>query len=369
MAKDYYGILGVEKKATKEDIKKAFRTLAHKYHPDKKGGDEAKFKEASEAYSVLSDEKKRAEYDAYGRVFSGSGGPGVEFDGFDMEDLFRGFSAQGGSAFGGDVNIDDLFGGFADIFGGGRRSPRGRDISIDIEIPFKEGVFGTVRKVLLTKDATCSRCQGTGAEPKTGTKTCETCNGKGQIVESRRSPFGVFQSVSTCAKCRGRRVVPEKPCTQCRGAGVERREEEITVSVPAGIESGQVIRMAALGEAITNGASGDLYVKVHVRAHPRFRKEGHNLVTDLPIKITDALTGAEYPLETLDGVTTVTVPPLRAADEILRMKGKGVPMDHSSHAGQGARRGDLLIRVRVEFPQKLSREAKELLKKLKEEGI
>lgn len=364
MAKDYYAILGIDKKATKDDVKKAFRKLAHKYHPDKKGGDEAKFKEASEAYTILSDDKRRAEYDAYGRVFSGGPSSGNGPEGFDFSQ-FGGF----GGAEGFDVNIDDLFGGFADIFGRGtsRGRPRGRDISIDIEVPFKEGIFGTTRKVLITKDATCTRCHGSGGEPNAGTKTCPTCNGKGQIVESRRSPFGVFQSVSTCKSCHGRGKVPEKLCRECRGAGTSRREEEIVVSVPAGIESGQVIRMSALGEAIAGGEAGDLYVKVHVRPHPRFRKEGFNLVTDLSIKVSDALTGADYPLDTLDGPTTVKVPPLRAADEILRMKGKGVPMDRS-YSGQ-SHRGDLLIRIKVEFPTKLSHTAKDILKKLKEEGI
>jgi molecular chaperone DnaJ len=364
MAKDYYSILGVDRKASKDDVKKAFRKLAHKYHPDKKGGDEAKFKEASEAYTVLSDDKKRAEFDAYGRVFSAGGGPASGGSGFNDFDFSQFAGAEGF-----DVNIDDLFGGFADIFGRGgtsRGHPRGRDISIDIEVPFKEGIFGTTRKVLITKDATCMHCQGGGGEPGTGTKTCGTCNGKGQIVESRRSPFGVFQSVSTCKTCHGRGKVPEKLCARCRGAGVLRREEEIAVSVPAGIDSGQVIRMSSLGEAIAGGQSGDLYVKIHVRPHARFRKEGFNLVTDLPIKVTDALTGADYPLDTLDGPTTVKVPPLRAADEILRMKGKGVPMDR--HSGQ-SHRGDLLIRIKVEFPTKLSHEARSILKKLKEEGI
>lgn len=357
MAKDYYSILGIDKKASKDDIKKAFRKLAHKYHPDKKGGDEAKFKEASEAYNVLSDDKKRAEYDSYGRVFSGAGGTGqggTGFEGFD----FSGFGGQGGF----DINIDDLFGGFSDIFGGGRQQRRGRDITIDIELPFKEAVFGTTRKVLVTKDSTCLKCQGSGAEPGTKTKTCPTCNGKGQVVESQRSPFGVFQSVRTCATCNGRRVVPENPCTECHGRGVEKREEEISISIPAGIDNGQVIRMSGMGEAFSGGSSGDLYVKIHVGVHPRFRKEGFNLVTDLPVKITDALIGAEYTLETLEGSISVKVPPLRTADEILRVKGKGVPME-------GGRRGDLLIRVKVEFPQKLSKEARKLLEKLKGEGI
>jgi molecular chaperone DnaJ len=360
MAKDYYSILGVDKKASKDDIKKAFRKLAHKYHPDKKGGDEAKFKEASEAYTVLSDEKKRAEYDAYGRVFAGGGGGGSSgFEGFDFSQF------TGGEGF--DINMEDLFGGFSDMFGGGRRTHRGRDISIDIELSFKESVFGLTRKVLVTKDSVCTQCQGSGGEPGTGTKTCDTCNGKGQVVEQRRSPFGVFQNVSTCPTCYGRRVIPEKACTLCRGVGVVNKQEELSVSIPPGIENGQMIRMAGVGEAIPGGATGDLYIKIHVTPHHRFRKEGFNLVTDLPVKITDALIGAEYKLETLDGFITVKVPPLRSTDEILRVKGKGVPLEHSP--GREAKRGDMLIRVKVEFPQKLSKKAKTILEDLKKEGI
>ena len=364
MSKDYYQTLGVDKKASKEDIKKAFRVLAHKYHPDKKGGDEAKFKEVSEAYSILSDDKKRAEYDSYGRVFSGAGG-GAGFaggpDGFGGNGFdFSQFSGANGAEF--DIDLNDIFGGFSDIFGGAGRTSRGRDISIDLELSFKESIFGLTRKVLITKDSTCSHCTGSGAEPNSKMKTCPTCNGKGQIVESRRSPFGTFSVASTCSTCRGRRTVPEKPCTTCRGLGVEKREEEITVVVPAGIDNGQVIRMGGLGEAIPGGGPGDLYVKVHVRTDKHFRKEGYNIVSDLPVKISDALLGGEYRIETLDGPTTVTVPPLRSTDEILRMKGKGVPMERG-------KRGDLLIRVKVEFPQKLSKEAKELLEKLKKEGI
>ncbi len=358
-SKDYYSLLGIDKKASKEDIKKAFRKLAHQYHPDKKGGDEAKFKEVSEAYSILSDDKKRAEYDAYGRVFTGSGaqstGGGSGFDGFD----FSQFAGANGAEF--DVDLNDIFSGFGDIFGG-RRQHRGRDISIDIELSFKESIFGLTRRVLIMKDSTCVRCAGSGAEPGTKTKTCPTCNGKGQIVESRRSPFGTFSVTSPCSACSGRRVVPEKPCKTCHGSGVERREEEIMVVIPPGIDNGQVIRMAGLGEAVSGGATGDLYVKVHVRQDSKFRKEGLNIVTDLPIKITDALMGSEYKLDTLDGPIAVKVPPLRSMDEILRMKGKGVPAERG-------KRGDLLIRVRVELPQKLSKEAKELLSELKNEGI
>lgn len=358
MSKDYYQILGVDKKASKDDIKKAFRTLAHKYHPDKKGGDEAKFKEASEAYSTLSDDKKRAEYDAYGRTFAGgASGAGFGGQGFD-------FSQFGGADF--DIDLNDIFGGFSDIFGGtGRGKPRGRDISIDIELSFREAVFGLTRKVLITKDSACSRCSGSGGEPGSAMKKCPTCNGKGQVVESRRSPFGTFSVSSTCPACKGKREVPEKPCTRCRGSGVERREEEITIVIPAGIENGQAIRMASMGEAASGGGNGDLYVKIHVLPDKKFRKEGFNIVMDLPVKVSDALTGASYEIETLDGMATIDVPALRSTEEILRMKGRGVP---ESGAGRG-RRGDLLIRVRLEFPHKLSREAKELIEKLKKEGI
>ena len=259
--------------------------------------------------------------------------------------------------------MDDIFGGFSDMFGGGR-TRRGRDISIDIELTFKESIFGVTRKVLVTKDSTCSRCSGNGAEPKSEMKTCPTCNGKGQVVEQRRSPFGVFQSVSVCSTCYGRKQVTEKPCTLCKGRGIENRQEELVVTIPAGIENGQMIRMSGGGEATAAGATGDLYIKVHVVPHQRFRKEGTNLVVELPVKITDALLGAEYTLETLEGNIQVKVPSLRSTDEILRVKGKGVPFDQS-----GNKRGDLLIRVKVEFPQKLSRSARNTLEDLKKEGI
>ena len=361
MSADYYQVLGVDKKASKDDVKKAFRTLAHKYHPDKKGGDEKKFKEISEAYAVLSDDKKRAEYDAYGRVFQGGGG-GAEQGGFGGFD-FSQFGGFGGQGF--EVNIDDLFGGFADIFGGGQRSgqKRGRDISIDIELTFKESVFGVERRVLLTKDSVCGHCTGTGGEPGTKTKTCPTCNGKGQIVESQRSPFGTFNVSRVCDTCHGKKTVPEKPCTTCHGSGVTRKEEEVVINVPAGIDNGAVMRHSGMGEAVTGGKTGDLYIKVHVAADKHFQKEGTTIITELSIKITDALLGADYTVETVDGPTTVTVPPLRTTDEILRLKNKGVPH------GTGGKRGDMLIKIKVELPHKLSRDAQELLKKLKSEGI
>lgn len=360
---DYYSVLGVAKNATQDDIKKAFRKLAHKHHPDKPGGDEKKFKEISEAYAVLSDEKRRAEYDAYGRVFSGgAGGSGGGFSGFDGFDFsqFGGFQQGGGF----EINLDDLFGGFSDMFGGQRRRAerRGRDISIDIQLAFRESIFGVERKILLTRDVACGRCTGSGAEPGTKMVSCTTCSGRGSIVESQRSPFGVFSVSRECPKCRGRKTIPEKNCTQCAGKGVERKEQEVAIVVPPGIEDGQVIRMGQMGEAISQGVPGDLYIKLHVVPDTRFRREGFHLITELPIKVTDALLGGTYTVETLDGPHTLSLEPLKNVDDVVRIKGKGVPDGRS-------KRGDLLVRIKVELPHKLSKEAAELLKKLKGEGI
>jgi molecular chaperone DnaJ len=362
MSKNYYNVLGVDKKASKDDIKKAFRKLAHTYHPDKKGGDEAKFKEVNEAYSVLGNGKKRAEYDAYGRVFSGAGGAGQGapgFEGFDFSNFAQGFGGQGGVEF----DLGDIFGGFGDIFGGGRqRERRGHDISIDLEIDFRDAVFGTEREIMLTKHSTCERCGGKGGEPQTEMKTCSTCNGQGQVRETRQSFIGTFSTVATCSTCHGRGKVPEKPCTKCNGEGVIRQQQKIKIAVPPGIENGEMIRMTGAGEALAGGTPGDLYVKVHVKKHATFRKEGANLLMDLNVKLTDALLGSTYNVETLDGMLAVKIPEGVSHGELLRIKGRGVPVRES-------RRGDLLIRVVIRLPEKLSRKTKELVEKLREEGI
>ncbi len=357
MSKDYYKILGIDRKATKEEIKKAFRTIAHKYHPDKGGGDAAKFKEASEAYSVLSDDKKRAQYDMYGDAGAGGAGQSGGFGGFD-------FSGQGfdPSQFQ-DFDLGDIFG---DFFGGGRprrQSRRGRDITIDLEIPFSESVFGTEKKVLLTKTSTCSICHGTGGEPGSGMETCATCNGQGQVNESRRSFLGVFNSVITCPTCHGKGEIPKVKCRNCKGEGVERKQVEIPIGIPAGINNGEMIRMTGEGEAIGNGTPGDLYVKIRVRPHPVFKKEGINLYMDQNIKLTDSLLGNEYLIETLDGKVTVKIPAGITFGEILRVKGKGVPTDRHNH------RGDLMIRIKIDLPKKLSKESRKLVEELKKEGI
>ncbi len=364
MAKNYYDILGIQKNTSKDEIKKVFRTLAHKYHPDKRGGDEAKFKEVNEAYSVLSDDKKRAEYDAYGRVFSGgAGGGGAEgaegFEGFDFSNFASG-QGFGGGANGFEFDLGDIF---SDFFGGQReRARRGRDISIDVELSFSESIFGTERRILLSKTTTCDTCKGSGAKPGAKMETCKTCNGKGKIRENRRSIFGPVQTTKTCEECEGKGLVPSEKCAVCHGSGVTRKQGEIVVKVPVGIEDGEVVRLGGAGEAIREGAAGDLYVKIHVTKHPLFRREGSNLVMDLSVKLSSALLGDEYTIETLDGKVTVKIPEGIKPGEILRLRGKGIPLDRS-------KRGDLLIKINIDLPQKLSKDAKKLIEELKRQGI
>jgi len=363
--KDYYSILGVEKGASKDDIKKAFHKLAHKYHPDKKGGDEAKFKEVNEAYRVLSDEKKRAQYDQFGNADMNGG-----FNGFSG---FQGFSAGGGPTSGWDFSnfaqgaggiefdLGDIFG---DVFGmgGRRRVRRGRDISMDIELDFKESVFGTERKVLVTKTTTCETCKGDGGKPGAGKETCKTCNGKGKIHDTKTSIFGTFSTVTTCPDCFGKGETPKEKCETCKGAGLTRGQQEIKIRVPAGINDGEMIRLSGAGEAIQNGTPGDLYVKVHVAKHPRFHKEGNDIVMDMDVKLTDALLGAKTTVETLDGKKEITIPAGVKTNDLIRIKEAGVPK------GDGGR-GNLLIKVTVAIPEKLSRKAREAVEKLREEGF
>ncbi|HUD02565.1 MAG TPA: J domain-containing protein [Candidatus Paceibacterota bacterium] len=353
--RDYYEVLGVDKKASKEDIKKAFHKLAHKLHPDKAGGDADKFKEVSEAYSILSDDKKRAEFDSYGRTFSdGSAGAGgfagnANFDFSQFQDAFQ----NGGFDFG------DIFG---DVFGGGTRTHRGRDISIDLEVSFKESIFGTKRTVLLAKIAECETCHGSGGAPGTKIETCKHCNGKGSVRESSNSFFGTISMVQPCRQCHGTGKVPAEKCTTCRGEGVYRKQEEIDIAVPAGIEGGEMIRLSGLGEAVAGGPAGDLYVKIHVQSDARFKKDGTNIVTELSVKLSDALLGGEYTIATLDGDQPLTIPPGVTHGELLRMSGRGVPSTRG-------KRGDLFVKVKIILPQKLSKTAKGLIEKLKEEGI
>jgi molecular chaperone DnaJ len=369
-SKNYYDILGIDKKANKDEVKKAFRKLAQKYHPDK-GGSEDKFKEITEAYSILSDDTKRREYDSYGQTFPGGAGPGA--GGFGAGGFNGGmggfdFSNFQGAGMGGiEFDISDLFGGMAgDMFGGNRggsRAKRGRDISMDIEITFKDSILGTKRSVLITKVSQCEVCAGTGAKPKTEMETCKTCNGAGRIHETRDSVLGAFTSVRTCPTCEGSGKVPKEKCTNCSGRGVIRKEEEIKIQIPAGIDNGEMIRMPGQGEAIKAGIAGDLYIKVHVKPHAVFRKEGANLVMNLPVKLTDALLGTSVSVNTIDDkVLEVKVPAMQNTEETLRVRGKGV-----AYADGGS--GDLLIRVTASLPRKLSGKAKKAIEELKSEGL
>lgn len=356
--KNYYEILGVKKGASKEEIKKSFHKLAHKYHPDKKDGDEAKFKEINEAYQILSDDQKRAQYDQFGSYNGPQGGPGAGQGGFGGFD-FSGF--QNGQGF--EFDLGDIFG---DFFGGGQgtqhRQKRGRDISVDIQISFSDSIFGTERQVLISKISTCDHCKGNGGEPGSALKKCSTCNGQGKINENKRSIFGTFATTRECETCHGRGEIAEKKCQTCSGVGVLKKNEEIKIVIPAGIESGQMIRLTGKGEAVPGGISGDLYVKVYVEKDSIFRRSNQNLEMTLDIKLTEALLGGERNLKTLDGDLTLKIPAGISSGEILRVRERGVPI-------KGSKRGDLLVKINIKTPTKLSKQAKKIIEELREEGI
>mgnify|MGYP001031691316 CR=1 FL=1 len=353
---DYYNTLGLQKGASKDEVKKAFRKMAAQYHPDKKTGDEAKFKEISEAYSVLGDEKKKAEYDTYGHAFNGAGGGGQQGGGFNWSDFQQQAGQQGGFEF----DMNDIFG---DVFGGGgrQRQARGRDISIDIELQFEDAIFGTSRKVLLTKNSTCKECDGSGGKKGTEMADCTTCNGQGKVREVRQSLMGQVQTVRECNVCTGRGKVPKETCGHCAGAGIARVEEEVEINIPAGIQNGEMIRMTGRGEAIPNGAAGDLYIKIHVKGHKTIQRDGSTLQSMLHVKLSDALLGNVYKVETLDGAVEIKIPAGITHGEKLRIKGKGVP--------QGNSRGDFMVKIEIDLPKKLSRKAKKIIEELKSEGI
>ncbi len=288
MKKDYYEILGVNKSASKDEIKKAFYKLAQKHHPDKKGGDEKKFKEANEAYQVLSDDAKRKNYDQYGPGFENMqgayGGQGQGgFGGFDPSDFgFGGFSAGGGSAFGGDFgNLNDIFSDFFNGGGQGSQVRRGRDISTEININFSDSILGIEKKILIKKTSKCKVCNGSGGKVGTNMETCKTCKGQGQVREIKRTIFGNVQSSKICSECLGIGQIPKEICTNCKGAGVLHREEEITVAIPSGIRNGETVRLKGAGEAIKAGSTGDLYIKVSVKMPSKISKRARELLEEL----------------------------------------------------------------------------------------
>lgn len=366
MANNYYETLGVEKNASADEIKKAYRKLAHKYHPDKGAGNEPKFKEVNEAYQVLSDNEKKSQYDQYGQTFedaqrNGQGHPGGGFGGaggpfgaggFD----FSGFGGQGGVEF----DLGDIFG---DLFGGQRQRQERRTRGIDLEMPltitFEEAVFGVKRSITLEKKDACKTCEGSGAKPGTKVVTCSVCHGQGQIRTQRRTVFGNVASSSICEKCEGSGQVPEDPCSTCKGTGIMRQEKTIEVQIPAGIDDGQRVRVTGEGELGYRGSKpGDLYLSIRVKQHKEFKRQNTDLFKDLPISFTQAALGTKIEVETLDGKIEIKIPAGTQAGKILRVGGKGVPIINST------KRGDLFITIRVIIPHKLSKEENELLKKL-----
>lgn len=362
MAKNYYDILGVDKGASKDEIKKAFYKLAAKYHPDKKEGDEVKFKEANEAYQTLSDDKKRKEYDTYGQTFNGQGPAGAGgfggFGGFNAQD-FDGMQFDFGDL--GDI-FGDMFGGASPF--GGARTKRGRDISLEIDVTFVESVFGVERSVLINKIGACKACNGNGAKVGSEMTTCTTCNGQGKVHEVKKTFMGNFQTVKVCDVCHGRGKIPKEKCNECRGHGVHNMREEINIAVPAGISNGEMIRMTGMGEAVSGGQSGDLYVKINVVQDKVWKREGHDLIIKHSIKLTDALLGAKHTIAGLDGDITVDIPAGATAGEIMRVKGRGVPDVHNK-----SHRGDVLVKLEILMPKKLSKTAMKLVEEMKEEGL
>jgi molecular chaperone DnaJ len=351
MGKDYYHILGVTKGAGPEEIKRAFHKLAHQYHPDKAGGNEEKFKEINEAYQVLSDPQKRAQYDQFGSAAFEQGGFGAGAQGFSGFD-FSGFS--------GPEDLGDLFGDMFGFGGGARgsrsRRARGADIQVDVDLDFHEAVFGGEKEMSVTKFSSCRRCGGSGGEPGTDVKTCGTCGGSGVIVRAQRTILGTVQSRHTCPDCAGEGSIPSKPCSSCAGEGVEKQRKTLIVSIPSGVEDGNTLRLRKEGETVKGGSSGDLFVRLHVRPHKHFHKEGNTIYSKRSIGFTQAALGDKIEVETVDGVVTLTIPAGTSSGTQFRLRGKGVPMRSG--------RGDHIVEVSVLTPKKLSKEQKQFLEML-----
>jgi len=365
MSKDYYKILGVNKDASQEEIKRAYRLLAQKYHPDKAGGDEKKFKEINEAYQILSDDKKRTQYDQFGADFSsfaqGFGGQaGFAGQGINFEDLFQGFSAQGG-------DFSDIFGDIFSTFGGRGRTrhykTKARDISVDLELTLEDIYKGINKDIKLQKLIKCPVCRGSGRESGSSMRKCPTCKGSGEIHQTRRTFFGSFSQITTCSNCQGEGEIPEKICSKCHGKGVIKDAETTTISIPFGVDDGQIIKLEGQGEAGGKGeVPGDLYIRIHLKKHKYFIKKGDDIYYELLISFTQATLGDKIEIPTLEKKVNLKIPAGIQSGKLIRIRGKGL-----SRAAGG--RGDQLVKIQVETPQKISQKAKELLEKLKDEGI
>ena len=355
--RDYYEVLGVSRGASEDEIKKAYKKMARKYHPDLNPGDktaEEKFKEVNEAYEVLSDADNKARYDQYGHAGVdpnfGAGGFGGGFDGsFDFGDL------------------GDIFGSFfGGGFGGGRRTnpnapQRGESIRMSIAISFEEAAFGCEKAVTVERYETCDTCHGNGCAPGTSPEVCPDCHGTGTVQVRRQTPMGVFATSSPCPKCGGKGRIIHQPCKDCRGSGMVRKKKTIQASIPAGIDNGQTISIRGQGNAGKNGGpAGDLLITITVRPHEMFRREGTSVLCEAPITFTQAVLGAELEIPTIDGKVKYTLPEGTQSGTTFRLKGKGIP----SINGRG--RGDQYVTVYIETPKNLNKEQKEALKKFAE---
>lgn len=357
--RDYYEILGVPKDASVEDIKKAYRRLVRKYHPDANPGNkdaEQKFKEVAEAYEVLSDSQKRVQYDQFGTVgdMTGGGPEGFPFgEAGDVGDVF------------GDL-FETMFGGGFGGFGGRRAANaprRGADLEMEIILTLEEAYRGVTRKIEIPRWQSCERCGGTGAEPGSSPRTCHTCGGRGQVEQRQKTPFGEFVSVNTCPHCQGRGKVIEKPCSRCGGSGRYRDRRAVEVKIPPGVDRGTRLRIAGEGEAGLNGGPpGDLFLVINVKVDPRFRRDGDQLHVDVRIAFPQAALGCEIKVPTLEGMQTLEVPAGTQPGTVLRVKGKGMP-----RLSAGGRRGDLFVHVTVDVPTNLTEKQKALLAGLAKE--
>lgn len=362
MSRDYYTILGVARNATKEEVKKAYRTLAHKFHPDK-GGDERRFKEINEAYQVLSDDRKRSQYDQFGRVFEGNGPAGQE--GFEWPGGFRVDFGEGGAG-SGDFDFSDVFEDFLGMgFGGNARArgrdKRGKDISLGLELAFEQALFGGKHPVEFMRQAVCDRCSGSGGEPGAKLHECATCRGKGNVQKSQRTFLGSFAHVVTCPECMGAGKRPDAVCSQCGGKGVRQTVEQLEVFVPKSVQDGEVLKITGKGDAsFVGGVPGDLYIKLRVLPHKVFRRQGDNVVMQLPVKLSQAILGDTIEVGMPDGVIRLKIPEGTQPGDILKIHGKG------AYVSSGYGRGDLLAEVRVEIPKRLNKKMKEVFRALKE---
>ncbi|MBP6855570.1 MAG: DnaJ domain-containing protein [Candidatus Pacebacteria bacterium] len=364
--KDYYELLGVPKNASSEDIKKAFRKLAHQYHPDKAHGNEQKFKEINEAYQVLSDEKKRAQYDRFGNAFSGAGGGGFSGSGGPFSGF--GFGQEGVEFDFGDLG--DLFGS---MFGGGfgghakTKKHKGNDIEATIDITLKQSFFGETITVSIKTDVSCQSCSGKGVEAGSGFKTCSVCAGNGSVREQRSSLFGIFSQVRQCETCFGTGKIPEKPCKACHATGRISSTRQIPLTIPAGIRDGQMVKVSGAGQAGFRGEpSGDLYVRIRVRADKQFEIDGDNLIVHKDISFSAVLRGATLTVSSISGSdVSFSIPPHADIHEPITIKGEG--LHHQGMLGQSKKRGDMIVVLHVKTPKKMSTKAKELADQLARE--